>query len=214
VQPEAILWDLDGTLVEGAAAIHDAFEHALRERGHPPVERAAVASRIGMPLRLMFRDLLGVDDRESAALVQCYRARFEKAAPSLVKPAPGLEAALSAFPNIPMAVVTTKAVEPARIVLRALQIEARFGAVVGVDTVRRPKPDPEGMRVALARLGVGAAHAVVVGDTVMDVLAGREAGARTVAVLGGHGDEDELRAAGPDAVIPDLWRLAEAVASL
>lgn len=214
VHPEALLWDLDGTLVDGAAAIHDAFEHALRERGYPPVERAAVASRIGMPLRLMFRDLLGVDDRESAALVQCYRARFEEKAPSLVKPAPGLDAALSAFPRVPMAVVTTKAVEPARIVLRALGIEDRFGAVVGVDTVRRPKPDPEGMRVALARLGAGAAHAVVVGDTVMDVLAGKGVGARTVAVLGGHGDEEELRAAAPDATIPDLWRLADAVSSL
>jgi HAD superfamily hydrolase (TIGR01509 family) len=214
LRPEAILWDLDGTLVDGAAAIHDAFEHAVQERGHAAVPRAQVAARIGLPLRLMFRDLLGVDDRESAALVRSYRERFERAAPALVRPAPGLDRALAAFPDVPMAIVTTKAAEPARTVVRALGIEPRFAAIVGVDTVRRPKPDPEGARVALARLGVGAARAVFVGDTIMDVLAGRGAGARTVAVANGHGDKEELEASAPDALIASLAELPEAVARL
>jgi len=214
VRPEALLFDLDGTLADGAAAIHDAFEHALRERGHPPVERHLVAGRIGLPLRLMFRDLARVDDAESAALVRAYRERFELTAPTLVRATPGMREALDAFEGVPMAVVTTKAVEPARTVLRALGIEERFGAVVGVDTVRRPKPDPEGARVALARLGVGSLHAVFVGDTIMDVLAGKGAGTRTVAVLCGHGDEDELHASQPDAIIPDLRELPRAIRQL
>lgn len=213
MEPEALLFDLDGTLVDGAAAIHDAFEHALRERGLPPVPRAAVASRIGLPLRLMFRDLCGVDDRGSADLVRSYRERFEVMAPRLVAPTPGALEAVDAF-DVPRAVVTTKAVDPARTVLRALGIEDRFQVVVGVDSVRRPKPDPEGARVALARLGVGSARAVFVGDTIMDVLAGKGAGARTVAVLNGHGDAHELEAAGPDALIPDLTHFQEAVKRL
>lgn len=211
MQPEAILWDLDGTMVDGAGAIHDAFEHALRERGHALVPREKVAARIGMPLRLMFRDLLAVDDQESAALVRAYRARFEQEAPRLVRPARGLDEALKAFDGVPMAVVTTKAVEPARVVLRALGLEARMATIVGVDTVRRPKPDPEGVRVALARLKVGATRAVLVGDTVMDVLAGKGASVRTVAVTTGHGDPAELRAAQPDALIDDLARLPHVV---
>lgn len=211
MKPEAILWDLDGTLVDGAAAIHDAFEHALRVHGHAPVPSVEVARRIGLPLRLMFRDLLDVDDRASAELVRTYRERFDVQAPTLVRPTPGALDALAHFDGTPMAVVTTKAVEPARVVLRALGIESRFGAVVGVDTVRRPKPDPEGARVALARLGVGSMHALFVGDTIMDVLAGKGAGARTVAVLNGHGDADELRAAEPDAIIEDLRELPRTV---
>lgn len=211
LKPAALLWDLDGTLVDGAAAIHDAFEHALRERGHAAVPRSQVAARIGIPLRLMFRELSGVDDRESAALVTCYRSRFERMAPKLVRAAPGVHEALAAFEGVPMAIVTTKAVEPARTVLKALGIADRFATVVGVDTVRRPKPDPEGARVALARLDVGAVHAVFVGDTVMDVLAGKGAGTRTVAVMNGHGDAAELKACAPDALIPDLSKLPEAV---
>lgn len=214
MRPDALLFDLDGTLADGAAAIHDAFEHALASRGHAPVDRRLVASRIGLPLRLMFRDLARVDDRESAALVRAYRERFEARAPSLVRPAPGMREALDAFPGVPMAIVTTKAVEPARTVLQALGIEERFGAIVGVDTVRRPKPDPEGARVALARLGAGALHAVFVGDTIMDVLAGKGAGTRTVALLSGHGDPEELRAAQPDALIDDLRGLPGAIRSL
>lgn len=214
MEPEAILWDLDGTLVDGAAAIHDSFEHALRARGLPPVDRALVASRIGLPLRLMFRDLCQVDDRESAALVREYRARFEQVAPTLVRGTRGMREALDAFPGAKMAIVTTKAVEPARTVLKALGIEPRFATIVGVDTVRRPKPDSEGARVALARLGVGSVRTVFVGDTIMDVLAGKGAGCRTVAVLNGHGDADELKASEPDALLPDLTGFAEAVRSL
>lgn len=213
MEPEALLFDLDGTLVDGAAAIHDAFEHALRERGQAPIPRAAVAGRIGIPLRLMFRDLCCIDDRESAELVRAYRERFELMAPRLVAPAPGAREAIDAY-DVPRAIVTTKAVEPARVVLRALGIEDRFQTVVGVDTVRRPKPDPEGARVALARLGVGSARAVFVGDTIMDVLAGKGAGARTVAVLNGHGDAGELEAARPDALIPDLTHFKDAVTRL
>ncbi|HEX2021740.1 MAG TPA: HAD-IA family hydrolase [Candidatus Thermoplasmatota archaeon] len=213
MQVDALLFDLDGTLVDGAAAIQDAFAHAVAARGHPPVAPAAVASRIGLPLRLMFRDLCAVDDYEGAALVREYRARFEAQAPGLVRPMDGLAEALDAF-DVPMAVVTTKAVEPARTVLRALGVERRFAVVVGVDTVRRPKPDPEGVRVALARLGVGAARAAFVGDTVMDVLAGKGAGVRTVGVLHGHGAEDELRASEPDAIVNSLRELPAAVKRL
>ena len=214
MRPSAILWDLDGTLCDGAAAILDAFEHACRERGRNVPPREAVVSRIGMPLRLMFRDLLGVEDRESAALVTSYRARFEREAPRLVRAAPGAMDAIAAFPKVPMAVVTTKATEPARTVLKALGLDARIATVVGVDTVRRPKPDPEGVRVALARLQVGALESVFVGDTVMDVLAGKGAAVRTVAVENGHGDPSELKAAQPDALIPDLTHLARVISSL
>ena len=209
-----MLFDLDGTLVDGAAAIHDSFEHAVAARGHAPVPRHLVAGRIGLPLRMMFRDLCAVDDRESAELVRVYRARFEETAPGLVRATPGMYEALDAFRGVPMAIVTTKAVEPARTVLRALKIEDRFGAVVGGDPVRRPKPDPEGARVALARLGLGSMHAVFVGDTIMDVLAGKAAGTKTVAVLNGHGDADELRASRPDAILDDLTTLPESIARL
>lgn len=211
MQPEALLFDLDGTLADGAAAIHDAFEHALRVHDHAPVARVEIGRRIGMPLRWMFRDLLSVDDEAAAALVRTYRERFESRAHELIRPAPGAHEALAAFPDVPMAIVTTKAVEPARVTLRALGMSERFSVVVGVDTVRRPKPDPEPVRVALARLGLGAQHAVFVGDTVMDVVAGRGAFAKTVAVLNGHGDPHELKAARPDALIPDLHHLPDAV---
>lgn len=214
MKPEAILWDLDGTLVDGAAAIHASFEHAVSARGHPAVARHKVAGMIGVPLRLMFRELCRVDDRESAQLVRTYRARFEEIAPALVRPTPGAVEALEAFPRVPMAIVTTKAVEPARTVLHALGIEERFGAVVGVDTVLRPKPDPEAVRVALARLGVGAMRTVFVGDTIMDVLAGKAASTKTIAVLNGHGDADELRASQPDALIEDLTSLVKAIEAL
>jgi len=216
VRPTSILYDLDGTLVDAAAAIVASFSHALESRGHPPVARQAVTSRIGLPLRLMFTDLVeGSDDQESAALVRSYRDHYEQVAPGLLQATPGAADALAAFVGIPHALVTTKATEPARFTLAALGFESYFQAIVGVDAVRRPKPDPEPVRVALARLGrLPAKSAIMVGDTIMDVLAGQAAGCRTIAVLTGHGDRAELEAAKPDAIIPDLTHFATAVESL
>lgn len=82
-----------------------------------------------------------------------------------------------------------------------------FSAIVGRDDVRRIKPDPEAVLLALDRLGLPAAEVVNVGDTPLDVRAGLGAGVRTIGVLTGAGTAEQLRAAGAHEVLGSLGDL-------
>lgn len=88
-------------------------------------------------------------------------------------------------------------------------IRGCFSAIVGREDVRRIKPDPEAVALALDRIGLAPAEAISVGDTPLDVLAGRRAGVRTVGVLTGAGTAEQLRAAGAYDVLASLAELPE-----
>ncbi|HSD09516.1 MAG TPA: HAD family hydrolase [Candidatus Binatia bacterium] len=86
-------------------------------------------------------------------------------------------------------------------------IRASFAAIIGRDDVRRIKPDPEALLLALGRLGLDPSEVVNVGDTPLDVRAGLAAGVTTVGVLTGAGTEHQLRAAGASQILQSLAEL-------
>jgi HAD superfamily hydrolase (TIGR01509 family) len=88
-------------------------------------------------------------------------------------------------------------------------IRASFGEIIGRDDVRRIKPDPEGLLLALARLGLEPGQVLNVGDTPLDVRAGIAAGVETVGVLTGAGTEAQLRDAGAREVLRSLADLPD-----
>lgn len=211
-----MLFDLDGTLVEGRDAIWDAFSFALREHRAGPADRGGVEALIGQPLEEMFlRTLPGVDTPRVDALVATYRARFAERAADLVRETPGALAAVRAVAaEAAVAVVTTKARAPALLALEAAGFAEVFAVVIAREDAARMKPHPEPVLEAAKRLGVPPSACVMVGDTALDVGAARAAGARVVAVLCGHGDAAGLAAASPDATVPDLRSLSAALVDL
>jgi phosphoglycolate phosphatase len=120
---------------------------------------------------------------------------------------PGALAALDAVRGLPLALVTNKARAVTLAVLEGLGTAHRFAFVyAGGDGPLKPRPEPI---VATARaLGVPVEALWVVGDGDQDILSARAAGAVAIAVLGGFGTEERLRAAQPDAVLPSLADLA------
>ena len=103
-----------------------------------------------------------------------------------------------------MAVVTARTASGTRQILRGLQLDRYFEAVVGIEDVERSKPDPEPVRLALDYLEVAPSRAVMVGDTVHDMEAGRRAGTRTIGVATGPHPEEELLASGAEHVVAHL----------
>jgi phosphoglycolate phosphatase len=99
-------------------------------------------------------------------------------------------------------------------VLAALDLARYFRVVVAGGDPPRPKPSPEPLEYVAARLGVPARALVMVGDGPQDVLAGRAAGAYTVAVRGGMASDERLLAAEPHAVLASLAELPALVARL
>lgn len=194
----ALLWDLDDTLLDTLPARMKALAHAyetcLGSRTDP---HALWRSTRGGTLEDLGRRLLGTGYRR---FTDTYRERYYTQ-PRDVRPYDGVAATLAALhaAGIPMAVVTSKVSWGAIDELGHANILQYFGAVIGFDDTDEHKPAAEPVFAALDRLLVEADDAVLfVGDSPADVFAARNAGCRSVAATWGTLDEEILMDATPD----------------
>lgn len=191
---DIIGFDLDGTLLDTAADLGAAVNHALAQAGRPPVAPSEVLGLIGGGGRKMLARAL---DREGALPAADFAALYEEllrfyAANIAVhtRPFPGTIAMLDALAGrgAKLAVVTNKLESLAVQVLDAMGLAARFYTVIGGDTMGpgRAKPAPDQLHEMIARGGGG--RSVYVGDTTYDTRAARAAGLPCVAVSFGFND--------------------------
>jgi phosphoglycolate phosphatase len=129
-------------------------------------------------------------------------------ATTFTRPLPGALEALSELGSrFPLALATNKPRETTELVLAALGLARYFRVVVAGGDPPRQKPSAEPLCFIAERLALEPSELVMVGDGPQDVLAGRAAGARTVAVRGGMAEEERLLAARPDIVVASLGEL-------
>jgi 2-phosphoglycolate phosphatase len=205
-----VVFDLDGTLVDSRRDIVNAVEVALSTHGVAPPAPGVIMGFVGDGARMLVARALSLPASAPRvdAVLETFLAYYEAHPADYTAPMPGALAALDALDLVPLAVCTNKPRRIADLVLSRLGMSQRFAAVIGGGDTARVKPDAEPLLASAKRLGTPANRLVMVGDGVQDVACGRAAGAYTVAVLGGFGDEDVLRAARPDLVISDLFELA------
>jgi HAD superfamily hydrolase (TIGR01509 family) len=205
--PPAFLFDLDGTLVDSVCQHVLAWREALEQAG---IELSVwrIHRRIGMSgglfVNALLRETGGNLSRADADRLQSLHANaYQRLAPQ-VRPLPGaidLLKALSAA-GVPHAIATSGRMETARPALDLLGVSAGF-PVITRDMVRYAKPDPDLFLAAAERLGVSIHNAVVVGDSVWDLLAAQRARALSVGLLSGGYGQEELEKAGAYRVYQD-----------
>ena len=166
----AVLFDLDGTLIDSAPDIQAAANAMLAGEGAAPLDLPTVMSFVGNGLPTFVRRAMaarGLPEADHARLLSVMLPIYERAT-GLTRTYPGVLAALEvlAAAGHPMGICTNKPEGPARAVLRDLGLARFFGAVVGGDTLGVVKPDPAPLRACLAALGGG--PAVFVGDSEVD----------------------------------------------
>ena len=208
-----ILCDLDGTLVDSRRDIAVAFQHAWRTvvGGIPPSE-AAIAQHIGKPLAKMLSELGGMlSPSLLSTFLTAYRRTYTRQDARLTQPYPGVILTLQALSTFTLGVVTTKESGQAEIVLRRLALIPFFQHVQGGSPGLRLKPAPDTILAALAALHCAPPHALMVGDTPADVLAGKAAGTETCAVTYGFGTREALLQCAPDHVIDSFGELVDLV---
>jgi HAD superfamily hydrolase (TIGR01509 family) len=202
------LFDLDGTLVDSVYQHVLAWHEALEACGLGlPVWR--IHRRIGMSGGLFTNALLRetgheVTPDEREKLYRLHAEGYARRAQQ-IRPLPGakeLLAHLSAT-GVPWAIATSGRAVSARPTLAALGIDIDKAPVVTRDQVRYAKPDPDLFLAAAARIGMPIAQAIVVGDSVWDLLAARRAGALGIGLLSGGYGADELERAGAFRVYED-----------
>lgn len=212
MQPTAILFDLDGTLVDSIELILSSARHAfVGFVGHAPSDGEWRAS-IGRPLQAVLREYAS-SDAEADHLLSRYREYQVANHDRLMRAYDGIVATLRGFAEAghPMAIVTSKSDWLAVRALEFVGIADLFPVIVGFDSCVNHKPHPEPVENALARLDVSADNAIFVGDSPHDIGSGRAAKVHTIGVTWGASTRDELEASGADVVIDDVAHLAGAV---
>lgn len=199
----AVVFDLDGTLVDTPRAIVETFTAVFARMGTSAREAAAIRATIGLPLEQAFSTLLGIppDDGGVADGVRHYQVLYRELIVPRAKELvfPGVADGLAALRELgfSLAVATSKFHSSAHVLLEGAGLRDRFSVLVGADQVTRPKPDPEMGQVIMRTLGVTAERAVMVGDTTHDLLMAKAAGMRSVAVTYGVHSAPELAACDP-----------------
>lgn len=176
----AVVFDLDGTLIDSAPDIHAATNRLMTRHGMAPFTPAETRRFIGSGVPHFIACCLrargrGEDGAIHAQLVEEFVAGYETAV-TLTRVYPGVAAALErlAGQGHALAICTNKPERPARAVLAHLGLDAHFGVVIGGDSLTVRKPDPAPLHAAIAALG--AQGVIYVGDSEVDAETAARAG--------------------------------------
>lgn len=211
----AVLFDLDGTLVDSAPDIAAAVNRMLAAEGHDPLDLSTVVSFVGHGLPHLVRRVMaarGIGADHHPRLTAATRAAYDAAPTALTRPYPGVLAALRDLraAGHRLGLCTNKPEASARAVLRQLDLDL-FASVVGGDRLPVAKPDPAPLHLCLQETGGG--RAIFVGDSEVDAATARAAGMPFVLFTLGYRKASVADLA-PAASFDDFARLPAILASL
>lgn len=200
----ALLFDLDGTLIDSIGLLLDCMEFAFRDRTHRPT-RAQWLAGIGTPLRTQLAEW-SAHEADVEALVTQYRDFQDLHLERLTTLYPGVREALdwARAHGHPLGIVTSKGKGMTARSLAHVGIDSHFDTIVTFEETTRHKPMADPVLLACERLGVAPADAIFIGDSPHDMFAGRAAGSRTAAALWGPFRRDELEPAEPTHWLTDI----------
>ncbi len=209
--PPAVLFDLDGTLLDSAPDMLVTANAMLAARGRPPLTLAQLRPVVSKGARAMIGVALPeLDAAGREAHVPEFLDRYEGIVGTHARLFPGVAELLAAFDaaGTRWGIVTNKPEYLARKVLPQQGWEGRCAVLIGGDTLAERKPHPLPLLVAAQRMGFAAPACTYVGDDERDIVAGRAAGMATVAALWGYRPPgDDPHAWHADALAADAYAL-------
>jgi phosphoglycolate phosphatase len=187
-----IVFDLDGTLVDGYQGIASAVNAARASFGLPALADDDVRGRVGLGLSHLMEDVVGIERAEAGAAI--FRSVYDRVCVEQTRSVPGLNTTLAALRarGFRLSVASNKPVAYSIRILERLNSHALFDTIEGPETVGRLKPDPAMIRACLGAMHVSATQAVYVGDMTIDADAGDAAGVPVLLVAGGSSPADVL----------------------
>jgi len=211
----AVLFDLDGTLLDSLEDIGDAMNAVLASLGHPTHTMHAYRTLVGEGARELARRALPPEARHDVDHVLArYKAHYRANLVVKSKPYDGIVSMLEALKHasIVMAVVTNKPHDVAMEIVAQVFAPHSFARVIGQRDGHPHKPDPTDALAVVRALGVDPAEAFFVGDTDTDMRTARNAGMRAIGVTWGFRDRDELERHGAHVIVDHPQEIVRLVA--
>lgn len=201
---KAVVFDLDGTLLDTLDDLAASTNAALEQNGLPARTTDEVRSFVGNGVANLIASAMpdrGSDHPQYQAVLDAFVAHYARHSNDHTKPYDGILDALDALAaqGVKLAIVSNK-IDFAVKSLSALYFGQRMQAAIGDDPSRRRKPAPDSVLAALSQMGVDAADAVYVGDSDVDVYTAHNAQLPCCAVTWGFRSEESLAAAGADYI--------------
>lgn len=202
----AVLFDMDGTLLDSAPDFIAICQAMRAERGLPPIADKLIRDQVSGGARAMVSANFAMDPGAEGfeTLRLEFLERYQDHCAVLTRPFDGIEALLADIEQAKLiwGVATNKPVRYAEPIMQQLGLASRSAVLVCPDHVSRSKPDPEMILLACAKIGVEPAATLFVGDDERDIEAGRAAGCKTAAVTYGYiHPQDNPRNWGADVVV-------------
>ena len=191
----ALVFDLDGTLIDSKQDLVLSVNATLRAMGREELPEDLVASYVGSGAPVLISRALGgsPDPEELQHALKYFLSHYEEHKLDHTRAYPGVREALVQLNGTPMAVLTNKPANISVRILEGLGLASLFRVIYGGNSFATKKPDPQGANTALQDLGVTAAQSAMVGDSEVDVQTARNAGMVSAIVNFGFGMHDRER---------------------
>lgn len=188
----ALIFDLDGTLIDSKQDLIASVNAMLRELHHAELEPETISGYIGHGAPQLVARALGkaASEEERKRGLEFFLGYYEAHKMDSTCAYPGVAETLKGLKHLPMAVLTNKPVRISVRILNALELSRYFRAVYGGNSFEKKKPDPLGANTILQELGAAPQEALLVGDSEVDVQTARNAGMLAAAVNYGFGTHD------------------------
>lgn len=193
--PAALLFDLDGTLLDTAPDFIAVVNQLRIEEKQQPLPTDAIRAQVSNGSSGLIRSAFSIDDQHEdfQRLRQRLLTLYEKHLSVYTQLFPGMDNLLREAEqhNIPWGIVTNKPSRYALPLLKALQLDQRCSVLICPDHVKKTKPDPEALLLACSQLNVSPEQCIYIGDHPRDIEAGRHAGMKTMIAAYGYIDPQE-----------------------
>ena len=211
---KAVLFDFDYTLADSSVGIVDCINYALERMGESRRGHQACCDTIGLSLNRAYNRLTGkVDPAREAEFFRLFLEQADRVMVDNTRLYDGIHEMVDQLNqrNIALAIVSTKFRMRIEQILRRGDLADAFPVIVGGEDVTNHKPHPEGMELALSRLGITGREAVYVGDSIVDAKAAQSGNIPFIAVLSGRTPASDFVAFQPLSVINSVSELPKAL---
>jgi phosphoglycolate phosphatase len=209
---ETYIFDLDGVLIDSIADLCVSVNHTLRSFGADELPENEIRRHIGRGNRILIMETLGTDDASAVdKALAVFMDHYSKNCTNNTVLRKGVIETLERIKGKNLAILSNKFTPLTEIITKKLGIYDYFGIILGPDKLIDMKPDPEGIDRIIGYFDSAASRTLVIGDSDIDIAAGKNAGTATCGVLGGIGDEQKLAGSHPDIIIDEVSELFDSV---